>query len=163
MTFEEVFKKYYRSLVLYATSLIGEEELAEDIVQNLFVKLWNSKLFSSIGSHQSYLYNATRNACIDYKRLKKNQLFLAGSDMDQRTGDPFEDEQENNTEEERIANLYKIIDSFPPKCKEVFFKVCIENKSYAEAALLLGISTSMVKKQVVKAYKLIREKYPYFS
>lgn len=159
--FEKIFKKYYHSLVLFAIKFVKDPEAAEDIVQSLFIRLWDSKSFVYIKHPQSFLYLSVKNACIDYLKssARTSQVPLTVADENLLTDPDRMLSEEALQEAEKLERLYKLVDKLPTKCKLVFQKVSFEGKSYVIVAEELGISVSMVKKQMVKAYKTIREKY----
>lgn len=65
--YKELYTDYYRSLVMYCLRFVLREDVAEDIVQELFVTMWNKQMvFLSYPSFKTYLYTAVRNASLDY-------------------------------------------------------------------------------------------------
>lgn len=69
--FRLLYKNYYKALVCYAITIVGDSESAEDIVQELFSTIWEKKmLFRSLASFRAYLYNSVRNASLDYLKHK---------------------------------------------------------------------------------------------
>ena len=64
--FRLLYKNYYKALVCYAITIVGDSESAEDIVQELFSTIWEKKMFfRSLASFRVYLYNSVRNASLD--------------------------------------------------------------------------------------------------
>ena len=68
--FEEIFHQYYSPLCNYASKIIGDDAMAEDLVQNLFIQLWETDKLLSVKSHEHYLIRATKFKCIDHLRTK---------------------------------------------------------------------------------------------
>ena len=69
--FRLLYKNYYKALVCYAITIVGDSESAEDIVQELFSTIWEKKMFfRSLASFRVYLYNSVRNASLDYLKHK---------------------------------------------------------------------------------------------
>ena len=69
--FRLLYNNYYKALVCYAITIVGDSESAEDIVQELFSTIWEKKMFfRSLASFRVYLYNSVRNASLDYLKHK---------------------------------------------------------------------------------------------
>ena len=72
-TFHELYNKYYKALVNYAMQMLGEQAMAEDVVQDTFVQLWQQGSRERSTIHiRAFLYNVTHNAAID--RLRHNKV-----------------------------------------------------------------------------------------
>jgi RNA polymerase sigma-70 factor (ECF subfamily) len=137
---------------------LNNQNIAEDIVQDVFIRIWNKNNYNSIKYIQTYLYQSVKNACLDY--LKSNKLKTIP--LDKNSSEFIKDDNDYNLlieEAAKLARIYQLIDKLPPKCKLIFRKVIFEKLSYADVACQMNISVSMVKKQMVKAYKYIKENY----
>jgi len=152
---ESWFRTYYAPLTAFAWKLVGSQEYAEEIVQQLFVSLYEKgDQLPSPDSPKAYLYQAVRNRCLNHlkksQRKQSQETPLEGiSERGSRYDDPLE-----ATEFE--AQLYAWIEALPPACREVFRLSRFESKSNAEIAELLGISKRTVETQISKALKLLR-------
>jgi RNA polymerase sigma-70 factor (ECF subfamily) len=158
--FRALFKESAHILVFYAAKFV-DRDTAEDLVQDVFLKIWNKRSFIFIkeGIH-SYLYQATRHACLDYL---KHQEVKAGYENVARfklkieelyfTDDPSFLFKEDN----RLLSIYNEIDKLPDKCREIFVMAYLEERKTAEIATLLNISKRTVEAQLYKALKQIRE------
>ena len=133
--FKILFEAYSEQLYLYAAGFLGDREEARDIVQDAFVYLWeNRKKITYTGSLYSYLLRSVKNSCIDYKMHEKvKEKYI-------REMEYLQDEAEEVSDnfEELYKRLQKVIDSLPPKCKEIFVLGCVEGYSYKEVATRLG-------------------------
>ena len=151
--FKILFEAYSEQLYLYAAGFLGDREEARDIVQDAFVYLWeNRKKITYTGSLYSYLLRSVKNSCIDYKMHEKvKEKYI-------REMEYLQDEAEEVSDnfEESYKRLQKVIDSLPPKCKEIFVLGCVEGNSYKEVATRLGVSVNTVKTQIKLAYKKVK-------
>ena len=151
--FKILFEAYSEQLYLYAAGFLGDREEARYIVQDAFVYLWeNRKKITYTGSLYSYLLRSVKNSCIDYKMHEKvKEKYI-------REMEYLQDEAEEVSDnfEESYKRLQKVIDSLPPKCKEIFVLGCVEGYSYKEVATRLGVSVNTVKTQIKLAYKKVK-------
>ncbi len=153
LIFEKVFKEYYRPMFLFAESFVMDPYIADDIVQDIFLKVLSNKLVVST-SIKNYLFRAVRNNSLDY--LKKYNIediqeyhlfdscFYSGN---------FEFSEDRRTEE----RVQKAIDTLPKKCAEILKMNLYQSYSYKEIAENLDISINTVKTQIRRAYKQLRE------
>lgn len=154
--FRELFYTYKDALFGYACKLSRSAELAEEAVQEVFMKVWiHRQQLDPAQSIQSYLYTATRH-CI-FNILKKAAL-------DEKLKKAVFYQQpvfSNNTEEylatSELQRVKKIVlDQLPPQRKLIFCLSRIEGLSHEEIALKLGISKNTVKDQIVKASRFLK-------
>jgi len=155
--FDDIFNTYYTPLCIYAKKYVEEIENAEEIVQDLFVKLWEKQNQLDINtSLKSYLYKSTYNSCLDFqKHLKIQQKY-----KDRVKEDPpeFIDFCDNLIELELEEKIKKAIDSLPKQCCKIFKLSRFENLKYKEIAEQLNISVKTVENQMGKALKILKEK-----
>ena len=154
--FNYFFESYSERLYLYALGFVGNRAEAEDIVQDTFIYLWvNRAKITHTGSLSSYLSQSVKHACIDWKlheeveRKYRQEIMTSGEETEEKT-DNFE---------ELYGRLQVVMDSLPPKCKEIFILGCVEGLSYKEVAEQLGVSVNTVKTQVKVAYKKIKSEF----
>ncbi len=147
---ESLYKFYYRPLCIYALHYLGDEMLAEDIVQDCFIKFWEKSKTEKIAHPKSYLYMMVRNASLDsLRRMPDNKEVI-------ETAEKQLDEE--LVEDSFIeARLWTAIDSLPVQCRKVFLMAKRDGKSYEQISDELKISTNTVRNQVSKALKLLRD------
>lgn len=152
--FEQLFKQQYRSLCNAANNIINDREAAEDIVQEVFVKLWSKRSeLGVIRSLKSYLFRATINTALNYLESRKSIVRLAKIDAVEApsgAGDKF-----HYTELER--KLAEALEQLPPKCKAIFVLSRYEGMKYQQIADHLDISVKTVENQMGKALHILRE------
>lgn len=154
--FRIFFDQHYQRLCSYAFSFLKEEESCEDVVQDIFIKIWQNRQ-DLIGTDQLkfYVFSAVRNNCLTM--LQKNKKYRIVEMNDDEEGEEIDfklDPEEANTEP--TALIAKALDRLPPKCREVFLLSRISNLSYLQIADTLGISIKTVENQMGKALKIIR-------
>lgn len=143
------------SLLSFATFLVGNREDALEIVNDVFISLWqNRKSFKEIKSIKSYLFSSVKNRSINHIRKKKLEVTNLWPENKQSTfrADAVIEEKEHQTALENLMN------QLPPRCKQVFAMSRIDQLSYTEIAELLDISIKTVESQMGKALKLFRKK-----
>lgn len=153
--FELVFNYYYSGLVVYADQIIKNTEISEDIVQSVFMKLWETRETIEIHSFRSYFMQCVKNRCIDHLRsLQVKQRF----DNRIPEADHLVMDEDLWTKNELSELLEKAVEDLPPRCREVFWMSRYENFKIAEIAEKLDISKRTVETQISKALKILRIK-----
>lgn len=150
---DEIFRRYYRPLCLYALHYLRSPENAEDVVQDCLADfLEGMGEGREVADVKAYLYMMVRNRCLD--ALKRDSRI----DHD-HTADEFEESivEEGYEEASFIeARMWTAIDSLPEKCREVFLMSKRDGLKYEEIAEELDISVNTVKNQVSKALKTLK-------
>lgn len=147
--FEIFFRKLYLPLGMYALRIVGDADVAEDMVQEAFMKAWiYMKNGGAVDNFSSFMYRTVRNVCLSYLRNRKETLDQS------HIPDVGEEEIDTSLKDARI---WKAIDSLPEKCREVFLMSKRDGLSNEEIADELGISIKTVKNQMTKAFSRLRE------
>lgn len=151
-----IYKKYWEMMYLAAFNVVKNEQISEDIVQDVFVKLWDKRTELKINtSLKSYLYTSTVYKVYDYFRKNKNRVTV------ELPENIFEAHQNLSPEtkilyDELVVHLESIIDSLPSKCKTVFLLSRNEQLTNKEIAEKLNISQRTVEGHITKALSIIR-------
>ncbi len=149
-----LFDLYYSPLCVFACKYLDSFEKAEDVVQEVFITLWEkNRMKNFTGSIKSYLFNAVRNNSIH--KVKEERKFRF-EDVENKSYAIIEDKFEPYTLEERKAKLYKEIEQLPIQSKKVFEAIVFERMKYAEIAAELNISINTVKTHYSRALKQLR-------
>ncbi|MDR1632548.1 MAG: RNA polymerase sigma-70 factor [Dysgonamonadaceae bacterium] len=158
--FRTLYKKEMPVLIAYATRFT-DADTAEDIVQDIFLKIWDQRSFISMKDHiRTYLYHAVRHACLDHLkhldvRMNYENTFLLKLKIEELY---FTDDPDFLVEEDiRLPLIYRDIEKLPDKCREIFTMAYLENRKSAEIAALLNLSKRTVDAQLYKGLKTIRE------
>lgn len=157
--YHELFRLFYQSLVVFAMKYVNERAEAEDVVQDLFVALWEKEeKFLSFASFRTFLYNSVRNICLNrIKHKKVEEKYIA-----YKQAHPDEFDEDELIEEEVWRHLFLTIDELPSRCREIFL-LHLDGKKSEEIAEQLHIALQTVKTQKKKAIRYIREKMKDFS
>jgi RNA polymerase sigma-70 factor (ECF subfamily) len=147
---------YHIKLCVYANSLANDADLAEDIVQNVFMSIWkNRNKLKEQFAVKSYLYKSVYNEFIDQYRKNKAVLTLEKKHIDALT---YIVEDEDDTSIEKLINIVKNeIDKLPPKCKQTFLLSKEEGLTNVEIAEYLNVSIKSVEAHITKAFRLLRK------
>ena len=147
---------YHHKLCIYVSSLTNDTDLAEDIVQNVFIRTWNkrSKLKDEF-SIKSFLYRSVYNEFIDNYRKHKTVLPLEKKYIDALT--TIVEDHDEHTIERLIKIVRNEIKNLPPKCKEVFLLSKEEGLTNIEIAEYKKISIKSVEGHITKAFSILRK------
>ncbi len=151
---ESIFKQYYKDLSHIAFNYLQDVSDAEDIVQEVFVSLLNSKKISSIDNIKPYLWQSVKNACIN--KLKREKKLYRLKEAYFVNYKEFSKEDEMIRLEKQLY-LHKQIDLLPKQCKKVFLRCTMNGDSYKQASEDLEISVNAVRNQIKRAYKILRK------
>ena len=156
--FEQMFKTHFKRLHAYAFTILRDEIQAEEMVQQVFFKLWErNENLSLTGSVSAYLYRAVHNESLNYLKHQKvrsnHQLHVAYS---------MKNEVEHPAKKiitgELEKKIHTALNELPEQCRTIFQMSRFDELKYREIADKLGISVKTVENQMGKALKLLREK-----
>ncbi|MCZ2100155.1 MAG: RNA polymerase sigma-70 factor [Chitinophagales bacterium] len=156
--FKNLFNLHYRPLCNFSYRMIHDMDAAEDIVQDVFLKLWHRKDDISFEkSTQSYLYTMVKNRTLGVIRktdtgIKIYQEFASGT-----PAYGLQDVDDEEIEKYLLVDeIYKSIRQLPTKCGEIFTLSKINGLTYTQIAEAKGISVKTVENQMGKALRLLR-------
>ncbi len=161
--FEKLFELHHKKLYFFLFRMLKSKEDAEEIVQDSFIKIWERREdFIEGHPFEAFLYKIAKNAFLNHNRKKINRKVFE----DHLT--ILNEMSSNNTEEYIIFNetreiINTIINSLPPKRKEIYLLQKNEGLSRQEIAEKLGISVITVDSQLLKANKFLKEELKHFS
>lgn len=153
-TFRQIFHAYYEGLCHYAFTLLRDMDDAEDVVQAMFLKIWEKRETLAI-THtiKSYLYKSIYHQCINQfdrrtVRTRFQEQKAAVKYVAVQQPEVFPDELE-----ERITTA---INTLPKQCRRIFVMSRYQEMKYSEIAEALGISVNTIENQISKALKILR-------
>ncbi len=156
--FKQVFDQYYLPLCHYLKSYTNENALIEDLVQDVFVKLWSNRYEVEITYLKSYLFTSVKNTFLTYKRKEKHKnLYIKDQKLNQ--DDHMVDNAENQENLLLKQKIYNSLRHLPPKTRKIFVKNKLNGLTYIEIAESMEISVKTVEAHMTKAFKLIRENW----
>lgn len=152
--FEELYRQLFFKLYQFACSYVKNKENAEEVVNDVFLRLWQKRhTLDTISNLNVYLYVAVKNASLNFLRKSKIHAPLSLDDLAvshlHLTSNP---ELTLITNEFR-ARVREAVDQLPPRCKLIFKLVKEDNLSYKEVASILEISVKTVDAQLYLALK----------
>lgn len=154
-TLEEVYNDYFEVICRFLNYYTRDYQAIEEVVQDVFVSLWENYNGEEIQYIKTFLYNSARNRMLNYLRDKENQtVFLekwARIELEKS-------EAVDCVDREMFYQLLQAaVDSLPEKCKEIFILSREEQLSYKEIAQIKEISVKTVENQMGIALKKIRQ------
>ncbi len=155
--FERVFKSEFKNLHSYACSILKDEVSAEEIVQQVFYKLWEKRdNLNELQSISAYLYRSVHNDCLNYiKHSKVKAAHVAHSVYTGKESGMHDDQLTLKELQYRIDNA---VNDLPEQCRTIFQMSRFEDMKYKDIALRLGISIKTVENQMGKALRTMRSK-----
>lgn len=155
--FDEIYLNWFVRLCRFASNFVVTAEDAENLVQSVFISIWEKRLPVEIQSGvSSYLYTLVKNKCIDYLRHQKvakgyrDEYRLQVKSLDHVT-----EIISSHEDMEQVFN--EIIGDLPDRCRTIFILSRVEGKKYREIAQILNLSENTVENQIGIALKKIRE------
>lgn len=165
-TLERLYYEYAPRMVAFSRRMLGDEKIAEDLVQDVFIRLWEKYQWKDIENWQPLIFTMTRNRCLDtlknlkYKKSPLNinigitpqeeMLFME----DFSVGDSLVEEKLMAAELNR--EIDSIVATLSPRCREVFVMSRLKGMHNKEIAVALEISEKAVEKHISKALKTLR-------
>lgn len=154
-TFETLFREHYNSLANYAYSILKNKENAEDVVQDVFVKLWqNTPDVINTPQAKFYLITATKNNCISFLRKQSSKTFVPVEEtrLAAQADEPLRLERQDIP-----ALINQALSHLPPQCLAIFKLSRFGKLTYQQIADELGLSVKTVENQMGKALRIMRE------
>ena len=165
LDFKQVYVTHYFKMKRFAKEYVLIEEEAENIVQDVFLRLWeNREIIRMPVNLMAFLFTATKNRCMDYLKhqkvvMKATNILLEEQKMTMDMNlDALEAFDQSIFAEKDVETLLtNAINSLPEKCREIFIKSQLEGKKHKEIANELDISTHTIEAQINIAFKKLRE------
>jgi RNA polymerase sigma-70 factor (family 1) len=158
--YNALFGYYYKPLCFFAKKLLNRTDLAEDMVREAYIKLWNRRTdFDHIQKIKSFLYTTVRNACLNelrHRKVKNSYEIDYQSNPDNHIDDST---ISHLIQAELIHAIYEEIAAMPEKRRQVFNYLYIDGLRMEEIARQMGISVFTVKEHKSKALAHLRLKF----
>ena len=152
--FESIFKEMHSQLFYLAYDIVGDKQVAQDVVSEVFMSLWKSHREVAFCKLKGYLYVSVRNKSLDWYRRNASVKTIPLDDMKNLVDgrDSWE------SREERIRKIECELARMPEKTRQIFDLCYRKRKTYKEAAEVVGISSEGIKKHLQRALKELRSK-----
>jgi RNA polymerase sigma-70 factor (ECF subfamily) len=156
--FEKLFKLHYSKLCSYANLFLNDPDAAEDVVQEVFFKLWKNRDELTVSTTiKSYLFRAVRNGCMNViDHITVREAYKVVNEEDIRDSERhLIDEAVVSELEQRIRET---IDELPVERRKIFIMSRFDGLKYREIADQLNISVKTVENQMYQALRFLRER-----
>ena len=154
--YKELFTSLYAYLFQFAKSLVKAKEPAEEIISDVFIKVWEKrKDLEKIENLKIYLYVSTRNCAYNYLDKQKRSATNPLDDIQADVTSLYFDPEQLLITADMLARIQKAIDQLPPKCKMIFKLAKEDGLKYKEVAEVLNISVKTVENQLAIAIQKI--------
>lgn len=154
--YRNLYQKYHKSLVLYTKTFVERQDIAEDIVQDIIVYIWERDMtFTDEHSFRTYLYNSVKSRAVNYLTRQNVENKYIGYLQSQPS--EFESIDEEAFMEEAYRQLFVIIDELPKRQREIFL-LHLAGKKNEEIATEFNITAETVKVHKKRALVTIRKR-----
>ena len=155
--FTQLYLHFGKKLIHFSISLVRSKEIAEELVEDVFVKLWaNRGHITEIENLTVYLYVAVKNKSLNALSQKAKELVAASFDYLDTTVDEFAaDPYDLMITAEMMSRMHHAIESLPPRCKMIFKLIREDGLRYKEVGDILNISVNTIDAQMAIAVKKI--------
>lgn len=153
--FTELYLHFGKKLLQFAASLVRSKEISEELVEDVFVKIWaNRRHIIEIDNLTVYLYVAVKNKALNCLSKKAKELIAAPFDyldlpVDEFAADPYD----LMITSEMMGRMHKAIEDLPPRCKMIFKLIREDGLKYKEVSEILNISVNTIDAQMAIAVK----------
>lgn len=155
--FEKLFQLYYSRLCLFSNSYVRSLDIARDVVQEVYIKIWdNHENFHVHQSLKAYLYQAVRNQSLNFLQQKKQKARLEERLKKQQEIIEEAEIIQLNTEE-LTEKIWKLVEQLPERRRTIFILYRKHGLSYSEIAEVMDIARKTVENQMGKSLKFLRE------
>ena len=157
---EQAFRGFYDltydRLFRIAYYYVKREEWAQEIVLDVFMRLWDQRKVTGNKQYRRYCFILTKNASLNYLEKEAKHMPQSSGQLSESTSHT-DSPEETLISDELFARYVKALDRLPERCREVFIRIREEKQSYAQVADELGISVKTVDAQLQKALTRLRE------
>lgn len=155
VAFAQLYRIFFPGLLTFANSIVKNRSLAEEIVANVFVKVWgNREMLPSIKNLSQYLYVAVKHSSIN-SIYRDKSFFIEQIEEDNLL--VFNNVDNTLISKENINKITAAINSLPSKCRLIFRLIKEEGLRHSEVAKLLELSESTIENQITIALRKISE------
>ncbi|MFB5944929.1 RNA polymerase sigma-70 factor [Albibacterium profundi] len=155
--FEDLFKAHFKALHAYAYAIVKDEIIAEEVVQSVFLRLWEKR--SSLTVHTSikaFLYRSVYNESLNYHKHQKVKSAYHQHQRYVRGNDSGDDSSNRVQMKDLEGRLELALNKLPEACRTIFQMSRFEELKYREIAEQLNISIKTVENQMGKALRILR-------
>jgi RNA polymerase sigma-70 factor (ECF subfamily) len=153
--YKELFAHFYKSLLQFACSYVRSPEIAEEVVSDVFIKVWKKRSgLVRIHNLKLYLFISTKNGALNYLRSQK-KIFLQPEQYQVQLESIWFNPEKLMLTAEMMNRVQKAINDLPPRCRLIFKLIKEDGLKYREVAELLNLSLKTVENQMTTAIRKI--------
>ncbi len=158
---EILFRNYFKPLVVYATRIIGDANEAEDVVQEVFLNLWNTRSdISKDDDMTSYLFVAVKNGCL--KKVRHEKVKHRYENYMKYSVSPTDNPHHYMMLKEIEQCIDETLEGMPQRTQDIFLLSRYEKKKYKEIAVKMDISIKTVELHISKVLVALRDKLKHY-
>jgi len=155
--FDQLFHRFYSSLCFFADNILKDKHAAEDIVQDMLLKVWQRQQdFEQFGALRSFLYTGVKNAC--FNQLDKVKVKARHEEYENANPQKEADILNLIIRTEVVRQLYAVVDTLPEQCRNVIRMTFEQGMKPQEIADELGVTISTVNNQKMRGLKLLKDR-----
>lgn len=159
--YRQLFNMLYPQLLKFSISFVKSHEIAEEIVSDAFIKLWElNKELIKIQNVKVYLFTITKNLSLNYITRHKKELLVSLDEVEPTTLFHFTNPETAFISQETTRAIDEAVSQLPPQCRMIFYLVKEGGFSYKEVAEVMDISVNTVRNQLATALKKIADALP---
>lgn len=145
-------------LFLFAMGFLRKKEIAEEIVSDVFVKIWENRInLTEIENLKAYLFISVKNACISHIRKNRKENLVSLDGLEDFMVPSVDCAESDYISREQLEEIYSAIEQLPPKCKLAFSLAKFNGLKYKEIAEVMEVSEKTVNNHLVFAVKKLSE------
>lgn len=156
--YKELFISFYKPLHQFAHSFVRSRELAEEIVSDVFIKIWENRAqLESIANLKVYLYVSIKNTALKYLLKQHRQVAISIDELDVELESFTRNPEELMLTAEMMNKIQETVNELPPRCKIIFKLIKEDGLRYKEVAEILNISVKTIDNQLAIALRKINK------
>ena len=153
---EALMSLYSNDLFLFVRGIVNNNEVAEELVSDVFVKIWSKRdHFLTISNIKAYLFILARNESISFIRKSKKMKIISLEEVGDYYSIPLESDGSELFDQEMIDKINVAIEGLPSKCKMAFCLAKINGLKYKDIAEIMEISPRTIKNHIAYALEKI--------
>lgn len=157
-SFKCLMKEFGPALHYFADSMVGNRQEAEEIVSDVFIKIWQQREnLPTPDNIKFYLFKAVKNTALNYLKSKDRRASGHSAWEVQVSRLPAQSPEQILISKEEVTSIQSVIRSLPPRCRQIFILVKEDGLTYEQVSQLLDISKATVNVQMTLAMKKIWE------
>lgn len=154
---KEVFGQYYAALCFFANKMLNDKRISEEIVEDVFVKLWKKEPdFNNHSNIKALLYKSVKNSCLNFIKKHHNDLSNQNAFAYHLKHDSEDFILNEIIRKEVLLEVYTVLQKLPPQCRRVMNLYYGEDMDHKSIANQLCITVSTVKNQKMRGLKILR-------